>query len=111
MDKKELLKQCKFYKGGGEAEARSAYETGGDFLVCWVGESLWVKHGGVNLWDSSKLDLLKGVDLQCETVPSGMVEFLADSLIHFNHSLFYEGTNAEFISALRSILSFYANFS
>lgn len=45
MEKKELLKKCKFYKGGGDPYSLFAdipYPARGQHIAAWKGEAMWV---------------------------------------------------------------------
>ena len=108
MSRDELLKQCKFYKGGGMEESDAVYGKGGHFVECWVAEDQYVSHGGLPNSDSMRryVNKIKGYS----EIPINLRIHLADSLEHFNKTLFYESPEADFLAALRDLFSYYINY-
>lgn len=100
MKKSELLKLCRFFNDGGEAEAEEAYSKGGLFLVCWLGESMWVENAGAVVKAQRELrDIVKDMDVATD-LPLALRVCLADSLDHFNNALLFEDPS-EFRRRLR----------
>ena len=107
MKKSELLKSCRFFNDGGESEAEEAYSKGGLFLVCWLGESMWVENGGAVLKAQGELrDIVEAIDVATD-LPLALRVCLADSLDHFNKGLLYKDRGA-FVRSLREkVFPFY----
>lgn len=88
MKKSELLKLCRFFNDGGEAEAEESYSKGGLFLICWLGESMWVENAGAVVKAQHELrDIVVDMDVATD-LPLALRVCLADSLDHFNKGLF-----------------------
>ena len=110
MANDELIKKCKFYHGGGDAEADAAYANSELlFTECWVAEDQWVKNNGSEGSLSIVQYVKKAGDF--EAIPLSLRLRLAESLAHFDHNLFYEAPEFEFVSELRSLFSFYLNYN
>lgn len=109
MSKDELIKKCKFFHGGGTAEADAAYSNTEHFFPeCWLAESAWVNDNG----SEGQRSMLQYVNKagEFDSIPFGLRLRLAESLAHFDHNLFYEAPESEFVDALRSLFSFYLNY-
>jgi hypothetical protein len=106
MKRDELLKQCRFFREGGENEEQQAYRESYDYLVCWTGERLWVSGDGDIGLDQEELKEIVS-DLAIE-LPIGLRVYLCEAFLHFgNNRLLYEDRPA-LIRALRDkIFPFY----
>ncbi len=106
MGKKELLEQCRFFQGGGDEEADAAYSQSYNFLVCWTGEELWVRHEGIIAEDQKEIrDIVSGLTAE---LPLSLRVYLCESFMHFGNSRLYYENRPALVKALRDeIFPFY----
>lgn len=106
MGKEELLRQCRFFRGGGDEEADEAYTKSYNYLVCWTGEWLWVRNDGIIAKDQEEMEDI--VSEITPVLPLSLRVYLCESFMHFGNSrLFYED-RPSLVKALRDeIFPFY----